>query len=114
MTLWLTSSPNFLSYAFNQLFQDTDLSRNGWVVCTGHLIEETDCCKAISFLSCSVVVRVLGVPVEQLDFHRLLNPIQVMLRSLKAVFAPMPHSVVKFIPEVNGNVKKKDDKTIME
>ena len=57
---------------------------------------------------------VLPELVEQLDFHRLLNPIQVMLRSLKAVFAPMPHSVVKFIPEVNGNVKKKDDKTIME
>ena len=81
-----------------QVAQDIELQRDRCIVCRGQFVEEADCGQAVGVPGSGDVVRVLGVPVEQLDLHRLLHPIQVMLRPLQAVLAPVPNSVVELIP----------------
>ena len=67
-------------------------------------MEKADSRDAVRVQRSVCVVCILGVPVEQLDLHGILHTIQVMLRSLLTVSAPVPHSMMEIVPEVSVNV----------
>ena len=88
--------------SFSQISEDLNLLRKDRIVCCSNLVEKADSSQAIRVLGGRDVVGILGVPVEQLDLHGLLYPVQVMLGSLCAVLTPVPHRMMKL---VSWNVK---------
>ena len=83
--------------SFSQISEDLNLLRKHSIICRSYLVEKADSSQAVRVLGGSEVVGVLGVPVEQLDLHRLLHPVQVMLGSLSAILTPVPHRMMKLV-----------------